>query len=126
MQKEVADLAKRNKTLTEKQVKALELLTSGKGMTYKAIAEEIGVNPKTLWDWRHEPAFTHFQQELERLNNERWMATVDAARQGALKLCMSGNQKMIEFILRNDGLNPTQKVEADINTDIVINIEEQV
>ena len=117
-------MAKRNKTLTEKQVKALELLTSGKGMTYKAIAEEIGVNPKTLWDWRHEPAFTHFQQELERLNNERWMATVDAARQGALKLCMSGNQKMIEFILRNDGLNPTQKVEADINTDIVINIEE--
>ena len=30
---------------------------------------------------------------------------------------------MVEFVLKNDGLNPSQKVEADINTDIVINIE---
>lgn len=118
-------MSKRNKgMLTEKQQKALVLLTSGSGMTYKAIAEEVGVNPKTLWDWRNEPDFTHFQQELKRLNDERWLATVDAARQGALKLCVDGNQKMIEFILKNDGLNPTQKVEADISTDIVINFDD--
>ena len=117
-------MSKKNKVLTDKQRMALELLTSGKGMTYKAIAETVGVNPKTLWDWRNEPEFTHFQEELKRLNDERWLATVDAARQGALKLCMDGNQKMIEFILKNDGLNPTQKVEADISTDIVINFDD--
>lgn len=111
--------------LNDKQRKALVLLTSGSGMTYQAIAEEVGVNPKTLWDWRNEPKYTVFQQELKRLNDERWLATVDAARQGALKLCLNGNQKMIEFILKNDGLNPTQKVEADISTDIVINFDDQ-
>lgn len=114
----------KKKRLTDKQRMALELLTSGKGMTYKAIAEAVGVNPKTLWDWRNEPEFTHFQEELQKLNDERWLATVDAARAGALKLCVDGNQKMIEFILKNDGLNPTQKVEADIKSDIVINIDE--
>jgi hypothetical protein len=120
MQKEVAAVAKK---LTDKQLMALELLTSGKGMTYKQICEVVQIDQKTLWNWRNSPDFSHFQEEFKRLNDERWLATVDAARQGALKLCMDGNQKMIEFILKNDGLNPTQKVEADINTDIVINID---
>ena len=112
------------KKLTDKQKLALELLTCGKGLTYKAIAEAVNVNPKTLWDWRNEPQFTLFQAELKRLNDERWLATVDAARQAAFKLCEEGNQKMVEFVLKNEGYNPTQKVEAEINTDIVINIEE--
>lgn len=29
---------------------------------------------------------------------------------------------MVEFVLKNAGYNPTNKVEADINTDIVITI----
>lgn len=114
----------KQKKLTPKQQMALELLTSGKGMKYKDIAEAVGINQKTLWDWRNEPEFTHFQEALQKLNDERWLATVDAAREGALKLCGEGNQRMIEFVLKNEGYNPSQKVEADVNTDIVINIGE--
>lgn len=114
----------KQKRLTEKQLMALELLTSGKGMKYKDIAEAVNVNPKTLWDWRNEPEFTLFQQELDRLNQQRWLATVDIARSAASKLCLEGNQRMVEFVLKNEGYNPTQKVEADINTDINITIEE--
>ena len=116
-------MARNNGGLTAKQRKAVELLINST-MTYQEIADEVGVNRKTLYDWRHEPQFTSFQEEYQRLKQEQWLATVEAARRGALKLCENGNQKMIEFIMRNDGLNPTQKVEADINTDIVINIEE--
>lgn len=112
------------KTLNKKQRLALELLTSGKGMSYKEIAQEVGVNVKTLYDWRHLPEYTLFQQELQRLNDERWLATVDAARKAAFDLVVGGNQKMVEFVLKNEGYNPTQKVEADVKTDIVINIEE--
>lgn len=110
--------------ITPKQQKALELLTCGKGMSYKEISETVGCNPKTLWEWRNLPEYVMFQNELKRLNDERWLATVDAARQAAFKLCEEGNQKMVEFVLKNEGYNPTQKVEAEINTDIVINIEE--
>lgn len=111
------------KTLTKKQRLALELLTSGKGMSYKEIAEEVNVNPKTLWAWRNEPDYVMFQEELQRLNDERWLATVDAARKAAHELVANGNQKMVEFVLKNEGYNPTQKVEADLKTDIVINID---
>lgn len=109
--------------LNKKQRMALELLTSGEAMTLKEVAEAVDVSPKTLWNWRNGNDFTEFQEELARINDERWKAAVDAARQGAIKLCKDGNQKMIEFVLKNEGYNPTQKVEADISTDIVINID---
>ena len=101
--------------LSPKQRKALELLIAGSGMTYKAICEEVGINTKTLWDWRHEPQYTLFQSEYQRLRDEQWQTTIEAARAGALKLCSTGNQKMIQFVLQNDGLNPSQKVEAKVD-----------
>ena len=110
--------------LNTKQKKAIELLTSGQGLNLKEVAEQAGVSPKTLWNWRNGNDFTEFQEELKRINDERWKAAVDAARQGAIELCKNGNQKMIEFVLKNEGYNPTQKVEADITTDINIVIEE--
>ena len=110
--------------LNTKQKKALELLTCGLGMSLKDIAEQVGVTPKTLWNWRNSNEFTEFQNALEEINNERWLATVDAAREGAASLCREGNQKMIEFVLKNVGYNPSQKVEADVHSDIVINIED--
>lgn len=112
------------KRLTEKQQQAIALLTSGLGMSFKDIAEQIDTNPKTLWRWRNEPEFAHFQQELERINTQRWQAAVDAAREAAVKLCKAGNAKFVEFVLKNEGYNPTSKVEADLHTDIEINIEE--
>lgn len=110
--------------LTEKQMKALELLTCGKGLTYTAIAEEVGVDRKTIWRWLNEPQYVPFQEELQRINDERWKSIVDAARASALRLVQKDNQKMVEFILKNEGYNPTQKVEADLHTDINITIED--
>jgi hypothetical protein len=118
-------MAQKQKRLTDKQRRALEMLTSGEGYTYKQIGEEIQVDQKTLWRWRNEPEFAHFQDELERLNNIRWQAAEDAAREGCIMLCREGNQKMIEFVLKNAGYNPTQKVEAEVSTNITINIGEE-
>lgn len=115
---------KKKKRLNEKQLMAVELMTSGLGMKYKDIAEAVGVDTRTLYRWRFESDFAHFQDEVKKRNDARWQATIDAAREGALKLCSDGNQRMIEFVLKNEGYNPTQKVEADIKTDIVINLDD--
>lgn len=113
---------KKKKHLSEKQRMALELLTCGEGLTYTEIAARVGVDKHTLWDWRNEPQFTHFQDELKRLNDARWMAAIDAAHQAAIQLCKEGKSDMVKFVLQNAGYNPTQKVEADVNQDIVITI----
>ncbi len=108
-------MEQKKKKLNEKQQKALELLTSGRGMSYTAIAEEVGVNRKTLYRWTHEPQFASFQECWKQLNDEKWIATVEAAREAALKLCLEGKTDMVKFILQNAGYNPTQKVEADVD-----------
>lgn len=112
------------RNITTKQRKAIEMLTSGEGYTYKEIAEAVNVNPKTLWEWRNGPEYVMFQEELDKINEQRWLATIDIARKSARKLCEDGNQKMVEFVLKNAGYNPTNKVEADISTDINITIED--
>ena len=112
------------KTITEKQRKALELLTCGLGLSYKEIAEQVGVNVKTLYDWRNDSDYPLFQAELKRINDIRWQAAEDAAREGAISLCREGNQKMIEFVMKNLGYNPSTKVEAEVNQTINISIEE--
>ena len=110
--------------LNSKQKRALELLTCGEGLTLAQVAEEVNINPKTLWRWRNAPEYALFQEELERINNERWNAAVDAARAAAVKLCKEGKTDMVKFVLQNAGYNPTTKVEAELHNDIVINIEE--
>lgn len=109
--------------LNKKQRIALELLTSGEGLSYKEIADAAGITPKTLWSWRNSYEFTEFQDELKKLNDARWEATVDAAREAALNLVKEGKTEMVKFVLQNAGYNPTQKIDAEVNTDIVINIE---
>jgi transposase-like protein len=116
-------MATKQKKLTAKQRLALELLTDGKGHTYKEIAETVKIDPKQLWRWRNDPDFSHFQEELDHINDEKWLAIVDAARASAKRLVDNDNQKMVEFVLKNAGYNPTNKIEADVTTDIVINIE---
>lgn len=110
--------------LNKKQRIAIELLTSGEGYSYKEIAEAANVNVKTIYNWRNLPEYAEFQEELQRINNERWQAAEDAARAAAIRLCKEGNQKMVQFVLQNVGYNPTQKVEADLHTDIVVEITE--
>ena len=113
------------KRLTEKQRMAVELMTSGLGMKYKDIAAAVGVNLRTLYAWRNEPDYSHFQEELQRINDERWACLADAARASAMRLLLADNEKMTEFVLKNEGYNPTQKVEAEVKTDIIINLDDE-
>lgn len=110
--------------LNPKQKLALQLLTCGEGLGYQQIADAVGVNQATLWRWRNDEKYIEFQEEFKKLNDERWLATVDVARKAAVDLCRQGNARFIEFVLKNEGYNPTQKVEADVSTNINITIEE--
>lgn len=109
--------------LNLKQKRAIELLTCGLGLPYTEIAEKSGTSVKSLWAWRTQPQYSEFQAELKKANDARWEATVDAAREAAASLCREGNQKMVEFVLKNAGYNPAQKVEAEVKNDISITID---
>ena len=106
---------KYDKKLTEKQQMALDLMTSGLGMKYKDIAAAVGVSERQLCRWRTDSDFDYFQAALKERNDARWAAVVDAARESALRLALNDNAHFVEYVLKNEGYNPTQKVSADVD-----------
>lgn len=106
--------------LKPKQMKAAELLALFPEMKEKDIAAEVNISQKQLWVWKTKvPEFMEYYhticqsrfKELESLAIEKLEANV-----------RKGNQKAIEYALDFLGYHATQKVEADINTDINITI----
>ena len=62
-------------SLSEQQRAAIVLLASGK--TYGAAAQAIGVDRRTLFNWRRDPAFA---DALRRFRHEAWHSAVDQLR----------------------------------------------
>ena len=108
--------------LNRRQQRAAEMLVYNPEMREKEIAAEVGVAPKTLWVWKTKtPEFAEYYHELcERAFKEMEGLAIQKLRDNVRK----GNQKAIEYTLDYLGYHATQKVSADINTDINITIEE--
>ena len=107
--------------LKSNQKKAAELLAMFPNKTYDDVATEVGVNKKTLWQWRKKEEFNSYYQDIckDRFKQLEALA-ISKLKENALK----GNQKAIEYILDYLGYNATTKIEADLTTDINITIEE--
>lgn len=105
--------------LKEKQMQAIQLLTCGKGYSFKEICEILEISEMTLYRWRNE---AEFKAKLEEINAARWQAAEDVAREGIIGLCRDGNFKAIEFVLKNCGFNPAVKVDADLDASASIDV----
>ena len=58
-----------SESLSERQHAAVTLLISGK--TYTAVADELGIDRRTLWEWRQLPAFSGtVEAELRAIHEE--------------------------------------------------------
>ena len=108
--------------LNNKQLKAIELMVFSPHMTQTVMAAECGVHRDTLHRWRTENE--EFRTELDKAIKQRWEAAESLAVDGMISLAAEGNFNAIKYLLDNRGYKPVEKVEANITTDIVINIGE--
>lgn len=108
--------------LNNKQRKALELLVYSPYMTQSMIAKEVGVHRDTIRVWREENM--EFKAELEKAIKDRWKAAEAMAVNGMIDLASEGNFQALRYMLDNLGYKPVEKIEADINSEINIVIEE--
>lgn len=96
------------KELTMAQRKAIALLVKSdiSGMTYGDISKEVGVNSKTLYEWRHNRLFREeLNKQAEEIQNAFLNDTYQALR-GLVqnKTVSDGNKlKAIEMVLKNQG-----------------------
>ena len=108
--------------LKPKQMKAAELLALFPEMKEKDIAAEVNIAPKTLWMWKTK--FPEFQEYYHSICQNRFRELESLAISKLEENVVKGNQKAIEYALDYLGYHATQKVEADLHTDISITIGE--
>lgn len=108
--------------LNNKQQKALELLIYSPYMTQQMIAKEVGVHRDTIRVWKEENQ--EFKAALEKGIKDRWKSAEAMAVNGMIALAQEGNFQAIRYMLDNLGYKPVEKIEADINSEINIVIEE--
>jgi hypothetical protein len=79
--------------LTERQRRAIGLLVAGK--TQAAVAQELGVNPRTIWEWKQDPAFVAaLKAEIEAIREAmqaRVLALADKALNALERTLESGD-----------------------------------
>lgn len=107
--------------LTAKRLELLEAMLAHPKMSDVKLGELLDLNNKTVGKWRKEP---EFQEEMKKRLQEQWKDAERLAQKKMIELADEGCFQANKYILDSLGYAPTQKIEADINTDIVINIEE--
>lgn len=105
--------------LKTKEKELLELMLAFPMMPDTELAKQMGLNNKTVGVWRKKP---EFQEELRKRLQERWKDAENLAQKKMIELANEGNFNANKYILDSLGYAPAQKIEADVNTDIVINI----
>ena len=105
--------------LNAKRIELLEAMLAYPAMSDVGLAEILHLNNKTVGKWRKEP---EFQEELKRRLQEQWKDAEKLAQKRMIELADSGNFNANKYILDSLGYAPAQRIEADINQDIVISI----
>lgn len=107
--------------LKPRQLQLVEAMLANPMESDVQLAKKLGINNKTVGVWRKLP---EFQEEIQRRLNEKWKDAERAAQETIVRLVKEGDFKAAKYVLDSLGYAPAQKIEADLNTDIVLNIEE--
>lgn len=107
--------------LKTKQIELLEAMLAHPMLSDVKLAELLGLNNKTVGKWRKMP---EFQEEMKKRLAEQWKAAESLAQKKMIELAADGNFNANKYILDSLGYAPAQRIEADLHTEIEINIEE--
>lgn len=107
--------------LTAKRIELLEAMLANPMLSDVKLGELLNLNNKTVGKWRKEP---EFQEEMKKRLAEQWKEAERLAQKKMIELAADGNFNANKYILDSLGYAPAQRIEADIKTDIEINIEE--
>ena len=108
--------------LKPRQIELLETMLANPMLSDVKLAELMGLNNKTVGKWRKMP---EFQEELKARLAEQWKNAERLAQKKMIELAADGNFHANKYILDSLGYAPATKVEANIQTDIEINIDDE-
>lgn len=105
--------------LKARQLKCIEAMIAYPSATYEELAQIVGCNRNTITAWKRNEEFMAAYNDRLR---ETWKDAEGIAVRTMIDLAKDGDFKASKYILDSQGYAPAQKIEADVNTDIVIEI----
>lgn len=108
-------------TQVERWRRVINVWVTNPNDSYEKIAEKAGINPKTFYTYRQNPEFMEMFHEACRLRFNGLEAKALRVLDSQLE---NGNFQAAKYILDGLGYKPTEKLEASVSSDVVINIEE--
>ena len=111
--------------LNPKQVECLKLMMQNPKISGKELAEALKVTEKTISQWKNR--HTEFQEEYNTLVRSKIQYAATQALGKQIDLLQSRND-MVAHLAAKDlmdraGFNPVEKIDADIDTELTINIK---
>lgn len=107
--------------LKPRQKAAAELMALHPELSFTAIRNELNIGEKTFWEWRKKPEFMEYYHSLCE-NRFKELEAIAVAK--LEENIINNNQKAIEYVLDYQGFAAPQKIEANVATEIIVNIEE--
>lgn len=108
--------------LRPQEIALIEALLANPAISNEKVAPMVGINRNTVREWKKKP---EFQEEYRKRLKEKWESCEDIAIDTMRNLALDGDFKASKYILDSMGYAPTTKIEADVSTNIVINVEEE-
>ena len=105
--------------LTPKQKLIAYKLANEPFKTQNKIAEELNTTAQYISKCKVKDEFKAYLQEIL---DDNWKKYGREAREKMVELARQGDYRAIEFICKTNDLNPAQKIEGTLSTEIVINI----
>lgn len=107
--------------LSKRQKELLEYMLAHPQLPETVCAKNCNVPNSTYFDWKKKGEFT---AELDRRLKEMWKDSERVAVDTMLSLCREGEYNAAKYILDNLGYKPVDKIQAEVSTDITINIDD--
>lgn len=90
-------------------------------LSMKAHAEQLGINYRTVYNWK-DRNINGFADKLQERLSRKWEEAKQMASEQMFSLAREGDFKAVKYILDYHGYAPTQKVDAKVESKTVINV----
>jgi len=115
-------MGKPSSELTEARIqRALEMVRENPGISLTQVANAIGIASRTIESWKYRNTHNWNERYAETLH-EAFSALEGPAIEAMSRLIEKDNFQAAKYILDNRNYGAAQKIQADVNTDITIDV----
>ena len=103
------------------QAKACEIISRNPALSYAAVSKKLGLDERTVCQWYKRD--THgFKEKWDSALHDAFDRLEGLAIQALGDLIVDGNFSAVKYVLDNKNYGATQKIKADVDSSVDINI----